>query len=96
MKYFNWNNDKNDKLKKERDISFEEIVFWITYGGLLDIIEHPNRAKYPDQKIFVVRVYDYVHLVPFVENDEEIFLKTIIPNREMTRKYLGDDDETDE
>ena len=96
MKYFNWNNNKNDQLKEERDISFEEIVFWITHDGLLDIIEHPNKTKYPNQKIFIVRTHDYVHLVPFVENDEEIFLKTIIPNREMTRKYLGDNDETDE
>ena len=95
MKYFNWNNDKNDKLKKERGISFEEIVFWIIHDGLLDVVEHPNKAKYPDQKILVVRAYNYVHLVPFVENDEEIFLKTIIPNRAMTRKYLGDEDETD-
>jgi uncharacterized DUF497 family protein len=94
MKYFDWSNTKNEKLKKERNISFEEIVLHIMQGGLLDIIEHPNRLKYPDQKIFIVRVIDYVYLVPYVEDEERVFLKTIIPSRKMTKKYLGADHET--
>jgi hypothetical protein len=59
----------------------------------LDIIEHPNKAKYPDQKIFIVEVDEYVYLVPFIEDDKLIFLKTIIPSRKMTKKYLGGKDE---
>ena len=55
----------------------------------MDIFEHPNQAKYPGQKVIVVRVEDYVYLVPFVESDEEVFLKTIIPSRGATKKYLG-------
>ncbi len=58
-------------------------------GNLLDVIKHDNPDKYPKQKIFIVRIDNYVYLIPFVENDLEIFLKTIIPSRKMTRKYLG-------
>ena len=93
MKYFDWNVDKNDELIRERGISFEEIVFCIMHDGLLDIIEHPNTENYPDQKIFIVNIDDYVYLIPFVEDEKIIFLKTIIPSRKMTKKYLGDKDE---
>ena len=85
--------DKNDELIRERGISFEEIVFCIMHDGLLDIIEHPNKENYPNQKIFIVNIDDYVYLVPFVEDEKIIFLKTIIPSRKMTKKYLGDQDE---
>lgn len=89
MKYFDWNPDKNEELRANRNIAFEEIVFALTSDGLLDIIEHPNQAKYPDQRIFIVNVEDYAYLVPFVETEEVVFLKTIIPSRKMTRRYLG-------
>ena len=75
-------------LKKRRGISFEEIVFHIEIGDLLDILEHPNQEKYRGQRIFIVNVNDYVYLVPFVESKDEVFLKTIIPSRKMTRMYL--------
>lgn len=91
MKHFDWNIDKNDELRSERNITFEEIVFCLMRGGLLDIIEHPNSKKYPEQRVFIVNVEDYVYLVPFVETEECVFLKTIIPSRKMTRKYLGGD-----
>ena len=90
MKYFDWNNEKNEELIKDRGISFEEVVFCIMNDGLLDIIEHPNKVKYPNQNIFIVDIDDYVYLVPFVEDSEIVFLKTIIPSRKMTKKYLGD------
>jgi uncharacterized DUF497 family protein len=89
MRYFDWNPDKNEWLKEQRGITFEEIVFHILHGGLLDVLEHPNRKQYPDQKIFVVNVEGYVCLVPFVETEEKVFLKTIIPSRKLTKKYLG-------
>mgnify|MGYP001615022642 CR=1 FL=1 len=95
MKYFDWNVEKNDELIRERGISFEEIVFCIMHEGLLDIIEHPNKENYPNQKIFIVNIDDYVYLVPFVEDEKIIFLKTIIPSRKMTKKYLGDKDEVE-
>lgn len=90
MKYFNWDTAKNEWLIEKRKISFEEIVFKIMRGDLLDILEHPNKEKYPEQKIFVVNVKNYAHLVPFIETEKTIFLKTVIPSRKMTRKYLGD------
>ena len=90
MKYFDWNNDKNEELLKDRGISFEEVVFSIMHDGLLDIIEHTNKSKYPNQKIFIVDIDNYVYLVPFVEDDEIVFLKTIIPSRKMTKQYLGE------
>jgi len=88
VRLFTWNDEKNDWLKNQRKISFEEIVLAIEWGFLPDILEHPNPEKYPGQKFFVVQIEDYVYLVPFVENEEEVFLKTIIPSRKATRKYL--------
>lgn len=88
MKYFSWSEEKNELLKEERQISFEDVVFYIEMGFLLDVLEHPNQEKYKGQKIFVVQIEDYAYLVPFVEDEHEIFLKTIIPSRKATKKYL--------
>ena len=89
MPYFVWDEAKNERLKRERQIGFEEIVFHIERGDLLDILEHPNQERYAGQRIFVVRRDAYAYLVPFVEDAGSVFLKTIIPSRKMTRKYLG-------
>jgi len=86
-KIYNWNPDKNQLLVKERGITFERIVFAIGSGDELAVLEHPNQEKYPGQKISIVQVDDYVYAVPFIENDTEIFLKTIIPSRKATRQY---------
>ncbi|MBU1487483.1 BrnT family toxin [bacterium] len=96
MKYFSWNTEKNEKLRRERNVSFEGVVFHIQQGNLLDIVEHPNQEKYKEQHIFVVNIENYVYLVPFVETEDEIFLKTIIPNRKATKKYLRGGEEEDE
>jgi len=88
--YYQWNPEKNDQLRVERGLSFEQIVMHIEGGDLLDIYEHPNQERYPGQQILVVRVGGYVYLVPFVESDEGRFLKTIIPSRNATHHYLGD------
>jgi len=93
VKYFAWDDAKNAKLRKERGIGFEDIVFHIERGGLLDILEHPNPDRYAGQRIFVVRGNDYVYLVPFVEDEQTVFLKTIIPSRKATKQYLGEDDD---
>jgi uncharacterized DUF497 family protein len=87
MKYFSWNEEKNELLKSERRVSFEDVVFYIEKGFLLDVLDHPNPEKYKEQKIFAVQIDDYVYLVPFIENEYEIFLKTIIPSRKATNKY---------
>lgn len=87
MKYFSWNNEKNSRLKAERNVSFEEVVFHIEQGQLLDIVQHPNQEKYPSQRIFIVNINDYAYLVPFTESRREVFLKTIIPSRKATRRY---------
>ena len=88
MKYIAWSNEKNKKLKKEREITFEIIAYLIETEQTLDIIKHPNDNKYPNQRIFVVPYKNYAYLVPFVEDERQIFLKTIIPSRKATRKYL--------
>ncbi|HQH28499.1 MAG TPA: BrnT family toxin, partial [Oligoflexia bacterium] len=82
------NNEKNAALQKERGVSFEDVLAAMTAGGLLDVLEHPKRDRYPNQRIFVVRIEDYAFLVPFTEDGDEIFLKTIIPSRKATRHYL--------
>lgn len=92
MKYFAWNAEKNEALKAQRGISFEEVVFHIENGDLLDILDHPNIEKYRHQRIFVVNVEGYAYLVPFVESESEVFLKTVIPSRKATHHYLKADD----
>lgn len=88
MKPYDWNDAKNAKLKSERSVSFENILAVIDDDKLLEIIEHPNKIRYGNQKIYVVQIDEYAYLVPYVEDDEKIFLKTIIPSRRATRKYL--------
>lgn len=88
MKPFRWNHEKNESLKIERSISFEEIVLAIEADGLLDELRHPNPDKYPNQFFFVVALDDYAYLVPYVEEVDYYFLKTIIPSRKATRDYL--------
>ncbi len=92
MKFFTWSTEKNERLKELRHISFEEIIFYIESGQFLDIIDNPNSEKYQGQRIFIVNVNDYAYLVPFIESENEIFLKTIIPSRKATRKYLKEND----
>ncbi|MDD5525284.1 MAG: hypothetical protein PHV90_08605, partial [Smithella sp.] len=77
MKYFDWNDEKN----QSRSVSFEQVELAIATGDLIDRLTHPNPAKYPKQKVFLVRIADYIYSVPYVEDHEKIFLKTIIPNR---------------
>jgi uncharacterized DUF497 family protein len=87
QKTFNWSPDKNRLLVRQRGISFERIVFEISGGNELAVVDHPNQERYPGQKVALVQVEDYVYAVPFVETDTEIFLKTIIPSRKATRQY---------
>ncbi|WP_038247540.1 BrnT family toxin [Ghiorsea bivora] len=89
MKPINWNPDKNRKLIEERGVSFEDIIFSLQSGCLLDDISHPNQEKYSHQRVFIVAIDDYAYLVPYIENDEEIFLKTVVPSRKATKQHLG-------
>ncbi len=88
MKYHRWNIEKNDLLKLQRNANFEDVLLALQSDALLDIIDHPNTAAYPNQKIYIIDLNGYVHLVPFVEDSESVFLKTIIPSRKATAKYL--------
>lgn len=88
MKIFRWDNEKNEWLKKNRGVSFEQVVILMEREDVLETIEHPNQDKYPGQKIAIVRLDDYVYLVPYVQESEDIFLKTIIPSRKATNKYV--------
>ena len=89
MKPFRWNAEKNETLTSERGISFESIVVAIESGGVLDILAHPNQSKYPGQRVLVVASDNYAYLVPFVEEEDYFFLKTVIPSRKATRDYLN-------
>jgi uncharacterized DUF497 family protein len=91
MKPINWNSDKNMTLKVERGISFEEVLVAISQGALLDVLAHPDQERYPNQRIFVVRIRGYAYLVPYVETDAEIFLKTVIPSRSATKRYIPEE-----
>jgi len=95
MDYYKWDFPKNEKLKVERGISFEQIVMHIERGDVLDLVAHPNQEKYLGQQIIVVEINEYAYLVPFIESSEGKFLKTIIPSRKATRDYLGGKNEQD-
>ena len=85
---FDWNLDKNRQLAEQRGASFERIISAIERGGLVDVVEHPNQGRYPGQKVYVVDIERYLHLVPFVTGtDGTRFLKTTIPSRKATRDY---------
>ena len=86
---FRWNDEKNTLLKKERNVSFEDVITLIYEEKVLDIIKHPNKKKYPNQSIYIVRINGYVHMVPFVKNGDEIWLKTIVPSRKLHKLYKG-------
>lgn len=88
MKVVRWDNEKNELLKSNRGVCFEQVVILLERGDVLETIEHPNQDKYPGQKIAAVRIEDYVYLVPYVQESDEIFLKTIIPSRKATNKYV--------
>jgi len=88
MPYYQWNKDKNEHLKTGRGLSFEQVVMHIEGGDLLDVY-HQNQDRYPGQQILVVRIGEYVYVVPFVESADGRFLKTIIPSRKATREYSG-------
>ena len=90
MKLFDWDPEKNQQLIEERSISFEEVIFHLQSEGLLDDIAHPNQEDYAHQRMFIVAIESYAYLVPYVESDDYIFLKTIIPSRKATKHYLGE------
>jgi uncharacterized DUF497 family protein len=89
MKAFRWDLEKNEKLKSERGIGFEDIAFYIEKGKLLDIINNPNQEIYKGQKIYIVEINKYIFMVPFHEDINGNYLITIIPSRKLTKKYLG-------
>lgn len=88
MKPFRWSADKNETLATERGITFERIIIAIEDGGLLDVIAHPNLERYPNQRILIVACDEYAYLVPYIEEEEFLFLKTVIPSRKATRDHL--------
>ena len=88
-KRIEWDQEKNCKLQMQRNISFEAIHVALESGYLLDIVPHEN-PKYAHQKIMIVDMNGYIVLVPFVEDDDEIFLKTAFPSRKHSKKYLED------
>ncbi|MDC0864640.1 toxin [Rickettsiaceae bacterium] len=87
--YFDFSSEKNTSLLKNRGICFEHIISLINQGHVLDVMIHPNQERYPSQKIYVIDVDGYCYLVPYVQKDREIFLKTIIPSRKATKHYLN-------
>ena len=88
MNVFRWDNEKNEMLRKNRGVCFEQVVVLMERGDVLDAIEHSNQDRYPGQKIAIIRIDDYAYLVPYIEKSEALILKTIIPSRKATNKYV--------
>lgn len=93
VKQYVWDPEKNELLKKQRGVGFEDVVFHIQAGDEVDVFENPNQTRYPNQKISVVLIEGYAYLVPFVESETELFLKTIIPSRKAVKRYGGGSNE---
>jgi uncharacterized DUF497 family protein len=91
MEEFDWNDEKDEELRKNRGISFEDIVIHIENGNIIDVIEHPDKERYPNQKIVILDIDGYAYMVPYVTSGKTKFLKTIIPSRKATKKYLRKD-----
>jgi hypothetical protein len=89
MKPFRWNADKNEALRGSRGVTFEQVVVAIESGGLLDVLAHPSQQRYGHQRMLVVAIDGYAYLVPVVEGDDHLFMKTVVPSRKATRDYLG-------
>ncbi|MDO8497656.1 MAG: toxin [bacterium] len=89
MKRIEFNKEKSKNLKKDRGISFEKVSLIIKRKGFIGIVEHPNKKRYPKQRMYLVKIEEYIFIVPFVEDEEKIFLKTIYPSRKHTKKYLN-------
>ena len=87
IKPYDWNKEKNKILKMSRKVCFEDVVLSIETGELLDVLPHFNLSKYPNQKLFIVSIHQYTYYVPFVEDEEKVFLKNIIPSRKYHKKY---------
>ncbi len=96
MKHIRWDEGKNERLRRERGVCFEQIVVLMEQNSLLEIVDNPNQEKYPGQKMAIVEIEGYAYLVPYEQNGDEIELKTIIPSRKATQKYLGDANEKDD
>lgn len=87
---FQWNNEKNEWLRDHRGVCFEQVVILMEAEEVLDVIDHHNQAEYGDQKVAIVDINDYAYIVPYVQHSDDIFLKTIIPSRKATKKYIGE------
>lgn len=85
---FDWDSDKEIWLKENRGVSFLHVLFHIENDDLLDLREHPNKEKYPHQKMLILKMNDYIYIVPFIQDQDTLFLKTIVPSRKETKRYL--------
>ena len=89
MPEFSWDPHKDEWLRRNRGLSFDDVVYYMTHGGLLDDIPHPNQALHPGQRLYVIAIDNYVYLVPFYRDGDVESLRTVYPNRKYTRAYLG-------
>ena len=89
MKAIRWDKDKDEWLQANRGVGFELVSLKVGSGEILDLTGNPNRTRYPHQRVYVLEFQGYAYLVPFVETEDEIFLKTIIPSRRATKRYLA-------
>ena len=87
---FEWDERKNNLLKKERNVSFEQVILAIENKQVVDVLDHPNQKKYKGQKYIMVEMDNYIYVVPIFisKTGEKCCLKTIYPSRKYTEKYL--------
>ena len=90
MKNIRWDEQKNEWLKQNRGLGFERVAVLMEQGQVLEVVDHPDQTKYPKQKMAIVEIDGYACLVPYVDDEDGIFIKTIIPSRKATKQYLRD------
>jgi uncharacterized DUF497 family protein len=86
-KRIEWSKKKNLNLIRVRGVRFEEVAEIILNNKIIDSVDHPNTQRYPNQKIMYVKINNYIYYVPYVEDENKIFLKTIIPSRKANKIY---------
>jgi len=86
---YRWNEEKNELLLSQRGVSFNDVLYELEHNGIVDNYIHPREDIYPNQYIYVIKLNDYMHYVPYVKEDDYIFLKNIIPSRKLNKKYKG-------
>ena len=88
MPEYTWDADKNEWLRRNRGLSFDDVVYHLEHGGFLDDVPHPSQQLHPGQRLYIIRIGNYAYEVPFYRDGDVESLRTLYPSRKYTSAYL--------